>query len=156
MASKDLLILLSVLPKKSGLIANEFLSVICQFLYVGIIDLGLEFYFSHFGNKTINGFSNRICFLCCFVQFVLSLQHGRCSHFNATFCRSQRIASILLGSRLLVKLVRSLVCLDILVNCIFPSTLLPNLGGSSHRSLADIPLSCAHGRGSSLMRSFLS
>ena len=36
MASEDFLILLSVVFKKFGLIANEFLSVICQFLNVGI------------------------------------------------------------------------------------------------------------------------
>ena len=54
MASKDFLILLSVVFKKFGLIANEFLSVICQFLNVAIINLSLEFYISHFGNKAIN------------------------------------------------------------------------------------------------------
>ena len=37
MASKDFLIHLSVVFKKFGLIANEFLSAICQFLNVGII-----------------------------------------------------------------------------------------------------------------------
>ncbi|WP_176452138.1 hypothetical protein [Prevotella sp. 885] len=36
MASKDFLIRLSVVFKKFGLIANEFLSVICQSLNVGI------------------------------------------------------------------------------------------------------------------------
>ena len=36
MASEDFLISLSVVFKKFGLIANEFLSVICQFLNVGI------------------------------------------------------------------------------------------------------------------------
>ncbi|WP_440424529.1 hypothetical protein [Prevotella sp.] len=36
MASEDFLIRLSVVFKKFGLIANEFLSVICQFLNVGI------------------------------------------------------------------------------------------------------------------------
>jgi len=36
MASKDFLIRLSVVFKKFGLIVNEFLSVICQFLNVGI------------------------------------------------------------------------------------------------------------------------
>ena len=36
MASEDFLIRLSVVVKKFGLIANEFLSVICQFLNVGI------------------------------------------------------------------------------------------------------------------------
>lgn len=56
MASEDFLIRLSVVFKKFGLILNEFLSVICQFLYVGIINLSLEFYISHFGNKAINGF----------------------------------------------------------------------------------------------------
>ena len=64
MASEDFLIRLSVVFKKFGLIANEFLSVICQFLNVGIINLSLEFYIFHFGNKAINGFSNRICFIC--------------------------------------------------------------------------------------------
>ena len=43
--------------KKLGLISNEFLSVICQFLNVGIINLSLEFYIFYFGNKAINGFS---------------------------------------------------------------------------------------------------
>ena len=51
MASKDFLIRLSMVFKKFGLIANEFLSVICQFLNVAIINLSLEFYISH-----INGF----------------------------------------------------------------------------------------------------
>ena len=36
MSNEDFLILLSVVFKKFGLIANEFLSVICQFLNVGI------------------------------------------------------------------------------------------------------------------------
>ena len=36
MASENVLVLLSVVFKKFGLIANEFLSVICQFLNVGI------------------------------------------------------------------------------------------------------------------------
>ena len=36
MSSEDFLIRLSVVFKKFGLIANEFLSVICQFLNVGI------------------------------------------------------------------------------------------------------------------------
>ena len=56
MASKEFLIRLSMVFKKFGLIANEFLSVICQFLNVAIISLSLEFYISHFGNKAINGF----------------------------------------------------------------------------------------------------
>ena len=63
MASEDFLIRLSVVFKKFGLIANEFLSVICQFLYVGIINLSLEFYISHFGNKAINGFCNSVRFI---------------------------------------------------------------------------------------------
>ena len=50
MASEDFLIRLSVVFKKFGLITNEFLSVICQFLYVGIINFSLEFYIAHFGN----------------------------------------------------------------------------------------------------------
>jgi len=44
MASENVLVLLSVVFKKFGLIANEFLSVICQFLNFGIINLSLEFY----------------------------------------------------------------------------------------------------------------
>lgn len=42
MASENILILLSVVFKKFRFIANEFLSVICQFLYVGIMNLSLE------------------------------------------------------------------------------------------------------------------
>ena len=57
MATENFLVLLSVVFKKLGLIANEFLPVICQFLYVGIINLSLEFYIFYFGNKAINGFS---------------------------------------------------------------------------------------------------
>ena len=53
--------------KKFGTIVNEFLSVICQFLNVGIINLSLDFYISHFGNKAINGFRNRIWFICGFI-----------------------------------------------------------------------------------------
>ena len=64
MASEDFLIRLSMVFKKFRLIANEFLSVICQFLNVGIINLSLEFYISHFCNKAINGFCNSICFIC--------------------------------------------------------------------------------------------
>ena len=64
MASKDSLIRFSVVFKKFGLIANEFLSVICQFLNVGIINFSLEFYISHFCNKAINGFCNSIHFIC--------------------------------------------------------------------------------------------
>ena len=44
MASENVLVLLSVVFKKFGLIANEFLSVICQFLNVGIINLSLASY----------------------------------------------------------------------------------------------------------------
>ena len=44
MASENFFILLSVVFKKFRFIANEFLSVICQFLYVGIMNLSLEFY----------------------------------------------------------------------------------------------------------------
>ena len=64
MASEDFFVFLSLVFKKFGVVANAFLSVICQFLNVGIINLSLEFYISHFGNKAINGFSNRICFIC--------------------------------------------------------------------------------------------
>ena len=35
--------------------------------------------------------------------------HGSSSHLNATFCQSQTIASILVGLKLLVKLVRGLL-----------------------------------------------
>ena len=48
MASEDFLIHLSVVFKKFGLIGNEFLSVIWQFLNVGIMNLSLEFYISLF------------------------------------------------------------------------------------------------------------
>lgn len=68
MSSEDVLIRLSVVFKKFGLILNEFLSVICQFLYVGIINLSLEFYISHFGNKAINGFCNSVRFICGFYR----------------------------------------------------------------------------------------
>ena len=54
MASEDFFVFLSVVFKKFGLVFNEFLPVICQFLYVDIINLSLEFYISHFGNKAIN------------------------------------------------------------------------------------------------------
>lgn len=37
MASEDFFVFLSVVFKKFGLVFNEFLPVICQFLYVGII-----------------------------------------------------------------------------------------------------------------------
>ena len=68
MASEDFLIRLSAIFKKSGLIANEFLSVICQFLNVAISNLSLEFYISHFGNKAINGFCNSVRFICGFYR----------------------------------------------------------------------------------------
>ena len=57
MASEDVLIRLSVVFKKFGLVSNEFFSAICQFLNVGIINLSLEFHIFYFGNKAINGFS---------------------------------------------------------------------------------------------------
>ncbi len=82
MASKDFLIRLSVVFKKFGLIANEFLSVICQFLNVGIINLSLEFYIFHFGNKAINGFSNRICFIGDFIQVFLGFLQRTSCRFN--------------------------------------------------------------------------
>ena len=66
MASKDFLIRLSVVFKKFGLIANEFLSAICQFLKVGIINFSLDFYISYFGNKAINGFCNSVRFISSF------------------------------------------------------------------------------------------
>ena len=116
MASKDFLIRLSAVFKKFGLIANEFLSVFCQFLNVGIINFSLEFYISHFGNKAINGFCNSVRFIGGFIQVFLGFIHGSSSHFNATFCRSQTIASILVGLKLLVKLVRSLVRFNVFVN----------------------------------------
>ena len=50
MASEDFFVFLSVVFKKFGLVFNEFLPVICQFLYVGIINFSLEFYIAHFGN----------------------------------------------------------------------------------------------------------
>ena len=72
MASEDFFVFLSVVFKKFGLVFNEFLPVICQFLYVGIINLSLEFYISHFGNKAINGFCNSVCFIGGgFIQVVL-------------------------------------------------------------------------------------
>ena len=71
MASKDFLIHLSVVFKKFGLIANEFLSAICQFLNVGIINFSLDFYISYFGNKAINGFCNSVRFIGGFIQVVL-------------------------------------------------------------------------------------
>lgn len=64
MTSEDFLIRLSVVFKKFRLVFNEFLSVICQFLNVGIINFSLELYISHFCNKAINGFCNSICFIC--------------------------------------------------------------------------------------------
>jgi hypothetical protein len=63
MASEDFFVFLSVVFKKFGLIANEFLSGICQFLNAGIINLSLDFYISHFGNKAINGFCNSVRFI---------------------------------------------------------------------------------------------
>ena len=48
MSSEDFHIRLSVVFKKLGLIANEFLPVIFQFLNIGIINFSLEFY-SSFG-----------------------------------------------------------------------------------------------------------
>lgn len=79
MTNENVLVFLSMVFKKLGLIANEFLSVICQFLYVGIINLSLEFYISHFGNKAINGFCNCVCFIGGFIQVVLGfLQRTSC------------------------------------------------------------------------------
>ena len=79
MSSEDFLIRLSVVFKKFGLIDNEFLSVICQFLNVAIINLSLEFYISHFGNKAINGFCNSVRFIGGFNQVVLGfLQRKSC------------------------------------------------------------------------------
>ena len=79
MSNEDFLILLSVVFKKFGLIANEFLSVICQFLNVAIINFSLEFYISHFGNKAINGFCNSVRFIGGFNQVVLGfLQRKSC------------------------------------------------------------------------------
>jgi len=46
MVSEEFLIRLSAVFKKFGLVANEFLSDICQFLNVGIINFSLEFYLS--------------------------------------------------------------------------------------------------------------
>ena len=71
MANEDFFVFLSVVFKKFGLIANEFLSAICQFLNVAIINLSLEFYISHFGNKAINGFCNSVRFIGGFIQVVL-------------------------------------------------------------------------------------
>ena len=82
MASEDFFVFLSVVFKKFGLILNEFLSVICQFLYVGIINLSLEFYIFHFGNKAINGFCNSICFIGDFIQVFLGFLQRTSCRFN--------------------------------------------------------------------------
>ena len=71
MATENFLVLLSVVFKKLGLIANEFLPVIFQFLNIGIINFSLEFYISHFGYKTVNGFRYCICFIGGFIQIIL-------------------------------------------------------------------------------------
>ena len=44
MASEDVLILLSVVFKKFGLIANEFLSVVDCLFHIGIINLSFDSY----------------------------------------------------------------------------------------------------------------
>ena len=82
MASEDVFIRLSVVFKKSGLVANEFLSGICQFLNVGIINPSLDFYISHFGNKVINGFRNSVRFIGGFIQFVLCFLYRSCRRFE--------------------------------------------------------------------------
>ena len=71
MASEDVLIFLSVVFKKFGLILNEFLPVVDCLFHIGIINLSLEFYISHFGNKDVNGFCNSVCFIGGFIQAVL-------------------------------------------------------------------------------------
>lgn len=82
MASKDFLIRLSVVFKKFGLIANEFLSAICQFLNVGIINFSLDFYISYFGNKAINGFCNSVRFIGGFIQVFLGFLQRTSCRFN--------------------------------------------------------------------------
>ena len=54
MVSEDFLIRLSVVFKKFGLILNEFLPIVDCLFHICIINLSLEFYISHFGNKAIN------------------------------------------------------------------------------------------------------
>lgn len=63
MSSEDFLIRLSVVFKKFGLILNEFLPIVDCLFHIGIINLSLEFYISHFGNKAINGFCNSVRFI---------------------------------------------------------------------------------------------
>ena len=82
MDSENILVLLSVVFKKFGLISNEFLSGICQFLNVGIINFSLEFHISHFGNKVINGFRNSVRFIGGFIQFVLCFLYRSCRRFE--------------------------------------------------------------------------
>ena len=63
MASENVLVLLSVVFKKFGLIANEFLSVSCQFLNVGIINLSFDSYVFYFANVGFNSFGDSIRFI---------------------------------------------------------------------------------------------
>ena len=63
MASEDFFVFLSVVFKKFGLVFNEFLPVVDCLFHIGIINLSLEFYISHFGNKAINGFCNSVRFI---------------------------------------------------------------------------------------------
>ena len=53
MSAENLLVLLSVAFRKFGLLRYVFLSVIRQFINVGIVNFSREFYISHFGNKKV-------------------------------------------------------------------------------------------------------
>ena len=82
MVSEDFLILLSVVFKKFGLILNEFLPIVDCLFHIGIINLSLDFYISHFGNKVINGFRYSVRFIGGFIQVVLCFLYRSCCRFE--------------------------------------------------------------------------
>ena len=77
--------------------------------------LAFEFYISHFCNKAINGFCNSVRFIGDFIKFPWLPAKNQLP-FQDLILPKSTIASILVGLKLLVKLVRSLVRFDILVN----------------------------------------
>ena len=60
MASKDFLIRFSVVFKKFGLIANEFVPVVDCLFHIGIINLSFDSYVFYFANVGFNSFGDSL------------------------------------------------------------------------------------------------
>ena len=63
MASEDVLIRLSVVFKKFGLVFNEFLPIVYCLFHIGIINLSFDSYVFYFADVGFNSFGDSIRFI---------------------------------------------------------------------------------------------